>query len=143
MNFTRGTCSTQTPESFSTSRFIKSNEGVSSPLCTVPCQVPGRSLWFGRAKLFDDVIVLSGWEWTGRYERRIPIRKVENAGWYPREQYNLILRLEDDSRRVLDLTRHAGVWYWELKGLLGDSTADSPPVPPDGKPTTGSPRERD
>lgn len=105
--------------------------------------MPGRSLWFGKAKLFDDGLVLSGWEWTGRYEQHIPVRKIESARWYPREDYNLRLRMADDSRRLLDLTKRAGVWYWELKGRVGEWPTDSPPVPSDGKPRIGSPREQD
>lgn len=33
-------------------------------------------LWFARARLQDDAIVLAGWQLTGRYRRRIPLHKI-------------------------------------------------------------------
>lgn len=116
---------------------------MASALKTVPCRLPDRSLWFGKAKLLEDEIVVTGWEWTGHFERRLSLEKIESAQWFPREEYNLLLRLHDGSRRVMDLKRGAGLWYWKLKDLIGDPPAHSAPLPSNGEAATGSPREQD
>lgn len=87
--------------------------------------------------------MLTGWEWRGYYERRIPLDEIESARWFPREDFNLMLRMQDDSRRIMDLQKGAGIWYWKLKSLIDDPPAHSAPLPRDGEEPTGSPRERD
>lgn len=94
---------------------------MTSPLITARARVPGLSLWFGRAKLFDDQIVISGWTWTGRHRHTIPLSQVDDAKWLPREDYGIVLYMQDDSRHLIDVKDRAGLWYWKLRGLIAPS----------------------
>lgn len=99
---------------------------MASPIITAPSGVPGHSLWFGRAKLFEDKIVITGWEWTGSYRQTVPLDQIDSARWLPREDYCIVLYMKDDSRRLIDVKVRAGLWYWELRSLLDSMKEDDP-----------------
>lgn len=93
-----------------------------SALLTTRCRVPHRSLWFGRAMLFDDRIRIEGWTWRGRYRDVIPLEDVETVQWWAvLDDVNFVLQLTDGRTVPLQLLSGAGTWNAKLRALLGDS----------------------
>ena len=43
---------------------------------TSPFTFGGPAVFFGRARLYADCVELSGWQWRGRYRRRIPLDHI-------------------------------------------------------------------
>jgi hypothetical protein len=89
----------------------------SSPLLTHGVSLLDRTLWFGQAELHETHIHISGWHWTGRYERRIDLDEVQQAEtWSRTREANLVLRL-DDGNAALRLDAGVMLWHWKLKEL--------------------------
>ena len=94
----------------------------SPPVLSSPCKHMRRTLWFGQIELFDDHITLSGWCWTGRYERRIDLSDLQLTLWWAVGQgMNFKLQLESGKTYPLRITEGAGLWHWKLKEMT-DST---------------------
>jgi hypothetical protein len=90
------------------------------PRLSTRCTIPGLSLWFGKAQLFDDRVRLTGWTWSGRYERVIPLQHIDRVKWWAvMEDVNFLLHLRDGSAVPLYLHRNAGTWNYEVRDLLG------------------------
>jgi len=95
------------------------------PLYSHRCTLPDRSLWFGRASLYEDRITIQGWTWQGRYRRSIIVDRIDEVDWRPKpEGPNLRLRLEDESVVRLRLLKGGGLWNAKLHDLIGESVLD-------------------
>ena len=115
---------------------------ATDPLYTHRCTLPDRTLWFGRATLYEDRVFIRGWTWRGRYRTELLVDEIEEVEWRPRpEGANLILHLEDESPFSLRLRKGAGLWNAKLHDLLGQSVLDSPEIPRNGSAEEGSPEE--
>ena len=90
-----------------------------SPILSTRCSLPGKSLWFGRAELYEERICLSGWTWSGRFQREIPLPVIERVKWWAAEEVNFVLYLCHDRVVPIQLHRNAGIWNYELRDLLG------------------------
>jgi hypothetical protein len=103
-----------------------------SPLLCNRCQLPRRTLWFGRASLYADRISIRGWNWTGRYRRVIPLERIDDVKWWAViDDVNFLLRLNDGRAVPLQLRKGAGTWNVKLHGLLGKSMLDHHRLPGD------------
>ena len=95
------------------------------PLYSHRCTLPDRSLWFGRASLYEDRITIQGWTWQGRYRRSIIVDRIDEVDWRPKpEGPNLRLRLEDESVVRFRLLKGGGLWNAKLHDLIGESVLD-------------------
>lgn len=95
------------------------------PLYSHRCTLPDRSLWFGRASLYEDRITIQGWTWQGRYRRSIIVDRIDEVDWRPKpEGPNLRLRLEDGSVVRFRLLKGGGLWNAKLHDLIGESVLD-------------------
>lgn len=80
------------------------------PILSSSISLTGRTLWFGTAKLYNSHLSISGWGWTGRFEKDIPIgsiRLVEK--WSVLKGPNLVIHLSDEVFHC----RVKGVGFWE------------------------------
>lgn len=103
---------------------------ATDPLYSHRCTRPDRTLWFGRASLYEDCIHVKGWTWRGRYREEIAIERIDEVEWRPRpEGANLILHLEDETTVPVRLRKGAGLWNAKLHDLLGQSVFDDRSVP--------------
>ena len=67
--------------------------------------------------MHDTHVHISGWCWTGRYERRIDLDEIQQAETRSRTQEaNLVLRL-NESDVALRLDAGVMLWHWKLKEL--------------------------
>lgn len=109
-----------------------------SPILTNRCRVPHRSLWFGRALLYDDRVCIRGWTWRGRYRRVVPLERIDEVKWWAvLDEVNFLLRLDDGAVVPLELRNGAGTWNVKLHNLLGKSMLDRPFIPnPDERVTS-------
>jgi hypothetical protein len=138
-------CPFATPDLFSApSQFTDESSLMSSPskspLLSNRCRLPRRTLWFGRACLYEDRVCIRGWNWTGRYRRTIPLERIEEVKWWAvLDDVNFLLHLDDGRAVPLQLLKGAGTWNVKLHGLLGQSMlahhslpdADSPETVPE------------
>lgn len=93
-----------------------------SALLSNRCQIPGRTLWFGRALLYEDRICIRGWTLRGRYRRVVPLERVKDVQWWAvLDDVNFVLRLDDGGTVPLQLMKGAGTWNVQLHRLLGKS----------------------
>jgi len=91
---------------------------VDPPLLCSPCSIFGQSLWWSRALLHPTHIELSGWSWTGRTVRRIPLSAIQHVRWWGgKEDINLELTLESGALVALYLEESAGTWNYTLRRL--------------------------
>jgi len=89
----------------------------STPLLSTDVSLPDQTLWFGQAELYDTFIYVSGWTWTGRYERRIEVNDIEQAETWSRSGgANLVLYI-GNTREPLRLKTGIMLWHWKLKDL--------------------------
>jgi hypothetical protein len=89
----------------------------STPLLSSDASLPEQTLWFGEAELHETCIVVSGWTWSGRYERRIDINDIEQAETWSRSGgANLVLHI-DTNHELLRLKTGIMLWHWKLKEL--------------------------
>lgn len=90
-----------------------------TPIYSHRCTLPNRTLWFGRASLYEDRVVLRGWTWRGRYHRQISLQRIKEVNWRPvPEGPNLILELHNGSSVALRLQTGGGLWNAKLHDLL-------------------------
>ena len=91
-------------------------------LLSTRCHLPRRSLWFGRACLYEDRICIRGWTWRGRYRRTIPLERIATIKWWAvLDDVNFLLHLDDGRAVPLQLANGAGTWNVRLHELLGRS----------------------
>ncbi|MFB6229629.1 MAG: hypothetical protein ABEL04_00610 [Salinibacter sp.] len=89
----------------------------STAILTSSVSLPGHTLWFGRAKLYDDHIRVTGWHWTGRHEKRIRLDNLTRVDtWSRADGPNMVLRM-NDAAEYLRLEKGIMLWYWKLKEL--------------------------
>jgi hypothetical protein len=92
------------------------------PILSNRCRLPHRSLWFGRARLYEDRVCIRGWTWRGRYRRVVPLERIEDIKWWAViDDVNFMLHLDDGRAVPLQLMKGAGTWNVELHDLLGKS----------------------
>lgn len=92
---------------------------TTSALLANRCQLPCGSLWFGWAHLFDDRIQIHGWQLQGRYQRTIPLARIQEVEWRAVvDDINLFLHLDTDEIVRLQLLKNAGTWNAKLHDLL-------------------------
>jgi hypothetical protein len=94
---------------------------AASPILSTRCTLPEFSLWFGRAQLFAECVRLSGWTWSGRFERDIQLGDIERVKWWAAEDVNFLLHLDDGTVVPMRLHQNAGIWNYQLRDLLGMS----------------------
>lgn len=88
----------------------------SSPLLESSVSLPDRTLFFGRAELYDTHIHISGWRWTSRYERRIDLRNLDRVEtWSRASEVNMVLHVENEAAQSLRLEKGVMLWHWKLK----------------------------
>jgi hypothetical protein len=93
-----------------------------SPLLSHRCRLPHRTLWFGRALLYEDRVCIRGWTWRGPYRRVIPLERIQRVKWWAvLDDVNFLLRLDDGRAVPLQLRKGAGTWNVELHNLLDQS----------------------
>lgn len=98
----------------------------STPILQTKATTVDSSLWFGRAALYPDRIVLTGWSWTGRVRRTFPLDQVDVIEtWSHSEGANVRVHFDDGERQSLRLKESLGLWYWQLKELDVDVQARS------------------
>ncbi len=83
------------------------------------CRLPDRCLFLGRARLFPEWIRVTGWTWTGRYDRQIPLAEMRSVAWFagPGRQNGLVFEMRDDSRIPL-LLNGSLLWKFALERHL-------------------------
>lgn len=98
---------------------------ASDPEYTHPCTLPDQSLWFGKASLYKDRIVIEGWTWQGHYQRDIAVDRIVEVDWRPQPSGpNLALSLDDGRAVRLRLEKGGGLWNAKLHDLIGESVLD-------------------
>lgn len=101
-----------------------------SSILSTRCRLPDRTLWFGRAHLCKAGISIRGWTLSGRYERQIPLDRIDEVEWrVGGDRANFFLRLVDGQTVPLQLVHGAGMWNVKLRELLGESVLAHPPLP--------------
>lgn len=106
----------------------------SDPLYSHRCSLPHRTLWFGRAALYEDHIHIRGWTWQGRYQREVLVEDIEEVEWRPQpERPNLYLHLTDGKTIPLRLRKGAGLWNAKLHDLLDQSLFEDHNLPKNGR----------
>ena len=116
----------------------------SDPLYSHRCTLPHRTLWFGRASLYEDRIHIQGWTWRGRYRKKVAIADIDEVDWRPRpERPNLLLHLEDGRTVPIRLRKGAGLWNAKLHDLLGQSLLEDRGIPKNGQREEGDEQAKD
>ncbi len=93
-------------------------------------RLPDRTLWLGRAALYEDRIVLSGWQLRGRYRRTLRLGEVDRVEWWAVEDGpNFAFHLHSGESVALRLKRNAGTWKFKLDHLLGHEALAAPGLP--------------
>lgn len=90
------------------------------------------SLWRSRARLYPTHIELSGWTWTGRVVRRVPLSAIASVRWWGGKQdINLELTLANGGLVALYLEESAGTWNYTLRRLrmeMKEASANDEPT---------------
>lgn len=84
------------------------------PILSSNLSLTDRSLWFGTLELYPDFLSISGWQWTGPFERHIPIddiKKIVKGGGH--EGPNLFIQTEDEILKCH--VEGVGFWHQEFK----------------------------
>lgn len=90
------------------------------PLLSHSCQLPKRTLWFGRAQLYEDRVCLQGWTWWGQYRKTIPLARIARVRWLAVvDDVNFVLHLKNGRSVPFQLLQGAGSWNVKLHNLLG------------------------
>ena len=111
-----------------------------APLLSNRCRLPRRSLWFGRACLYEDRVCIRGWTWRGRYRRVIPLERIDRVKWWAvLDDVNVLLHLDDGGAVPLQLMKGAGTWNVELHNLLDQSLMAHHSLPGGDEHTEASP----
>lgn len=112
------------------------------PLYTHRCSLPDRTLWFGRASLYETHIHIQGWTWQGRYEREVAVEDIDEIDWRPRPKgSNVALHLDTGEAVAFRLHTGAGLWNAKLHDLLGESLLDGHRLPGNGRAETPEGKE--
>lgn len=91
-----------------------------SPLLSTRCRIPGRNLWFARASLYDDAVRITGWRWSGAYDRVVKLSRVERVQWWAvLDDVNFMIHLDEGGVLPLQLYKGAGMWNCKIHELLG------------------------
>lgn len=70
-----------------------------------------RTLWFGSAELYEDILVVSGWTWTGSIEWTIPLESVQIVErWSVLKGPNFVFHTEEGA---LHCRIEGAAWNWE------------------------------
>ena len=73
-----------------------------------------QALWFGKIKLHEGELVISGWTWIGPTVRKIPLRSVAMfETWEERDGTNF--RLKMDGASPIRGRIKGGIGLWEAK----------------------------
>lgn len=89
------------------------------PVLTSRCRYANRRLFFGRARLYRDRVVLAGWTWTGRYTRTIALADVQRIRWFSESSGpNFVFYLRDGEAVRLRL-QAGGLWKCQVEMGLG------------------------
>lgn len=100
------------------------------PLLSHACRVPQRTLWFGRAKLFEDRVCIQGWTWWGPYRNVILLERIDRVQWLAVvDDVNFVLHLKNGRSVPFQLLRGAGSWNVKLHSLLDKHLLAHPPLP--------------
>lgn len=92
-----------------------------SPNISSRISLEDQTLWWGRIEWTNDALVVSGWRWTGPFERRIPIdhiRLVER--WSTTKGPNFAIHTPPNGALRC---RIQGAWHWE-KAFREDARVD-------------------
>lgn len=93
---------------------------------------PDRTLWLGRAQLHYDRVELTGWSWSGRFARTIPLSDVEKVEWWTGSpSVNFALHLEGGETVALHLKKAAGRWKFAVDSRLEDAAPKRTELPGD------------
>jgi len=115
---------------------------TSDPLYEHRCTLPDRTLWFGRASLYEDRICIRGWTWQGRYSREVAVEDIEKVDWRPKPTGpNMFLHLEGGRTVRFRLRKGSGLWNAKLHNLIGESLLNRHSLPSDGRGTDESSEE--
>lgn len=90
---------------------------ASPPLLRTEASVGDQALWLGKAALYESCICLSGWQWSGPYERCISLEAITQVETQAHTRPPLLeLRTRTDT---ISLRLETGVmlWHWKLKAL--------------------------
>ena len=74
-------------------------------------QPEDRRVWFGKAKLLAEQIVLKGWG----YSKRIPLASIREVRW----SSDILVLVCDDSEEVELIISSAALWKYELQARCG------------------------
>jgi len=74
-------------------------------------QLEDRRVWFGKAKLLAERIVLKGWG----YSKRIPLASIREVRW----SSDILVLVCDDSEEVELIISSAALWKYELQARCG------------------------
>lgn len=104
------------------------------PLYEHRCTLPGRTLWFGRASLYENRICIQGWTWQGRYQREVVVEDINDVDWRPRPSGpNMTLHLDGDRVVRFRLRKGGGLWNAKLHDLIGKSLLNRHSLPEEGQ----------
>lgn len=80
---------------------------------SAPVTLKGRSLWFGKIKLYEDELVISGWTWSGPTEETLPLPSITTfETWSVRDGTNF--RLGIDGAAPIRGRIEEGLGLWEV-----------------------------
>lgn len=84
------------------------------------CKLPDEGLFWASMQLFDDQLVLSGWTWSGQYERAISLQHVDEVRWInnPDVPGNLVLCLTS-GEMITVAVKGAGMWKYAIDEQCG------------------------
>ncbi len=103
-------------------------------------QLPDARLFFTKARLYSNCIVLKGWSTSGRYSRTILFSEIEDTQWwFGRTDINFAIYLTSGEDLLLHI-KGAGNWKYTLdelmnrdqmpdRGTIPESKASPTPVP--------------
>ncbi|GIV59956.1 hypothetical protein GQ464_011985 [Rhodocaloribacter litoris] len=93
-----------------------------------PFRYESKPLWWGRARLTRNHLILQGLGWTGRHRRRIPLQAIARVEWVAgledRRSANLFLILHE-GETVAIRVRNAGLWKFTLDAYRPHRAGDT------------------
>ncbi|GIV57518.1 MAG: hypothetical protein KatS3mg042_0431 [Rhodothermaceae bacterium] len=92
-------------------------------------RLPGRRLFLGKARLFEDRIVLKGWGLSGRYHHTLWLHEVDRVEWWTGSPFsNLELVLKDGSSFWM-WVEGAGRWKFAIDRGPASGLVMAPALP--------------
>lgn len=106
---------------------LLSDERADSVLHESSFQYPDRWLFWARARLYADRLELTGWHWTGRHRRVVPLSDIAQVKWWTAAEHtvNFALHLHDGERVRLQI-KGAGLWKFEVEKHADNLDETSP-----------------